>query len=222
MSKRETGTRGLARDEANERLPRDAGSDRVEVAEPMDDGQLDPGLPNVGAILQRMRQQRGMSLQDVADATGLSPSFLSAVERGKSDIALRRLARVAAVFHHDVGSLLGYSARQARPQFVQGGDRLRVDRGDGIDYAVLRPPGVDFELIVATFGPRAQFRDAITHEGLDITYVARGELVLVYNDEEYALPTGECVVYSAAYPHRFRNDTDDYAQFINVVTATVY
>ena len=201
--------------------PRDASGDRVERLQ-VDDDDIDPGLPNVGAILHRLRRQRGMSLQEVADATGLSPSFLSAVERGRSDIALRRLARLAALYHHDVGSLLGYSARQARPQFVLGGDRLKVDRGDGIEYAVLRPPGVDFELIVATFAPGAQFRDAITHEGVDITYVSLGELVLVYNDEEYRLPAGECVVYSSAYPHRFRNDTDEPAQFVNVVTATVY
>src|SRR5579883_1658123 len=69
----------------------------------------EPGVPDVGEILRRLRKRRGLSLRQVADLSGLSVSFLRAVERGESDISLGRLARVARIFGHDVGSFLGYS-----------------------------------------------------------------------------------------------------------------
>src|SRR6478609_6292080 len=64
------------------------------------------GYPAPGEVLRRLRTQRGWSLRDVAERSGLSASFLGAVERGESDIALERLARLAAIFDHDVGSFL--------------------------------------------------------------------------------------------------------------------
>jgi transcriptional regulator with XRE-family HTH domain len=180
------------------------------------------GLPDVGAILKRLRLQRGLSLHQLADLCGLSASFLSAVERGQSDIALGRLARVARIFGHDVGSLLGYSARRTQPQFVDRRDRLIVDRGQGVHYEVVRLPGLTFELIIASFEPRTAFRDEITHEGVDIGYCAHGELVLVYNHREYPFKAGDCGVWSGAYPHAVRNDSQDPAMFISVVTETVF
>ena len=180
------------------------------------------GLPDVGAILRQLRHQNQMSLQDVADAAGVSVSFLSAVERGQSDIALGRLSRLAAVFNHDIGSLLGYSARRTTPQFVDESSRLKVDRGPGIDYSVIRLPGVEFEMIIASFEPKTRFRDAITHAGIDIVYVTVGDLVLLHNDRRYDMTTGDCTVYSGAYPHTFLNESDKPAQWLSIVTDTVY
>lgn len=182
----------------------------------------DVEIPNVGEIVQRLRVSRGMSLQDTADATGLSPSFLSALERGKSDIALKRLARLAHAFGHDVGSLLGYTARRAKPVFLGDSQRMRIDRGRGIDYEVIRLPGIDFELVAATFAPGASFGDELSHEGVDIVYVTAGELTLVYHGTEYKLPTGMCALYSGGYKHLFRNDTDKPASIVGVVTETIY
>lgn len=179
------------------------------------------GIPDLGEILRRLRNQRGMSLRDVAEETGLSASFIAAVERGDSDIALKRLARLARVFNHDVGSLLGYTARQAEPLFMSGRDRYTVDRGKGVHYEIIRLPGMNFELTVVTFQPRTRLKDEITHEGIDIVHVSYGELVLVYNKVEYALKTGSCGVWSGAYSHTFRNDADAPAQFVSM-TETVY
>jgi transcriptional regulator with XRE-family HTH domain len=184
-----------------------------------DDGR---GVPKVGHVLRGLRQRNGMSLKEVADGSGLSVSFLSAVERDQSDISLGRLNRLAQFFNHDIGSLLGYTGRRSTPQFVSDRDRLVVDRGEGVDYRVFRLPGLDFELITATFGPHTEFRDAITHEGLDIVYVLTGQVVLEYNGEDYPMHAGDCTMYSGAYPHRFRNVTGRSASWLSIVTGIVY
>jgi transcriptional regulator with XRE-family HTH domain len=169
-----------------------------------------------------MRTHHGVSLKELAERSGLSASFLGAVERGESDIAVGRLARVAAVFNHDVGSLLGYSARQASPRMMAGADRVAVDRGEGVAYEAIRIPDAGFELFVASFEPRSGFRDAITHAGLDICFVTDGELVLEFNHADYALPAGSCVSYPGSYPHAVRNDADAPGRIVAVTTATVY
>jgi transcriptional regulator with XRE-family HTH domain len=180
------------------------------------------GFPKPGDVLKRLRQQKGLSLREVGDQAELSPSFLGALERGETDIALENLARLARIFGHDVGSFLGYSPRRAQPQFLGEDERVRVDRGPGVDYRVLRVPGVGFELVLVNFKPKTAFRDALAHEGVDIVLVTQGRVTAIYNDESYVMGQGDCVLWSGGYSHSFRNDSDEPAQLVAVVTATVY
>ena len=179
-------------------------------------------VPRVGEVIRQLRQQRGLSLRDLAAQSGLSQSFLGAVERGRSDIAVGRLAQVAAVLGYDVASLLGYSLRQATPVFVQPEEHITVDRGEGAELRAFRIPSTTLEFMVASFAPRAQFADAVTHAGLDVMYVAEGDLVLVVDGVDYPLREGECAVWPSSQAHTVRNDADEPARAIGFTTATVY
>lgn len=189
-----------------------------------DDIERDPefGFPSPGAVLKRLRTQQGMSLRDVSHKSGLSTSFLGTVERGESDIALERLAKLARVFGHDVGSFLGFSARQSTPTFMTAEGRVRVERGEGIDYEVIRLPGIGVELVRVTMAPMSRFASQMSHEGVDVTLVVSGTVCATYNGEDYVLDEGECVMWSGGYSHSFRNDTSEPASYIGFVTATVF
>lgn len=177
------------------------------------------GAPNVSQILKRMRQARKLSIRDVAEGSGLSASFLSAVERGESDVSIGRLARIAEFFDQDLGSMLGYSARLSRPSFVGKSDRVFMNRGRGVRYELLRLPGLNLELAVMSFEPRSAFRDELTHEGIDTLYVTAGEVVLRVNESDYPMRAGECAVYSAGFAHSVRNDSPRAASALGVTTA---
>lgn len=178
------------------------------------------GLPDVGAVIRRLRTQRGISVRALAAACGLSASFLGAVERGDSDIALGRLALVANALDHDVASLLGYSLRQATPRFVP--PARQGARGDGVEFSAFRIPGSQLELLVASFAPHSAFDDSITHAGIDVAYVAQGELLLVVDGAEYPLSQGQCVVWPSSHPHTMRNDADAPAIVVGFATEIVH
>lgn len=180
------------------------------------------GAINVGAIIRRLRRQRGLSLDDLARLSGVSASFLSAVERGASDISVGRLAKVAHAFGLDVPTLLGYFSRYGKPRFHSSADRLPIDRGPGIDFRHLRVPGVDFELVTVTIPPHTALRDATAHPGIEILYVISGEVTLVYDGVEYSMTAGETGVWSGMHLHTYRNDGDVTAEFIAVSTETIW
>jgi len=179
-------------------------------------------LPRVGEVIRKLRLARGLSIREVAEAAGLSSSFLGAVERGESDIAVGRLAQVAGVFGHDVASLLGYVACRSQPYFIRPEDRVRMARGRGVDFAAIRIPGTTLELMLATLAPRSRFDDVVTHAGTDVLLVVEGDLVLVVDGVDYPMTEGDCAVWPSSHPHTVRNDSDRPARAIGLATETVY
>jgi transcriptional regulator with XRE-family HTH domain len=177
--------------------------------------------PQIGNVIRHLRQQRGLSLRQVAESADLSASFLGAVERGESDISVGRLSLVAEVLGHDLASLLGYSLRQSQPRRVRPDEQVRMRRGKGIELTAMRIPGTNLELLLATLAPHSKDQP-VTHAGLDILLVLEGEVVLRLDDTDYPLGAGECVVWPSSHEHAIRNDSDAPARAIGLVTETVY
>lgn len=69
-----------------------------------------PDLQSVGERLRYVRGQRGLSLEGLAERTGMSKSFLWEVENDKSGISGERLLRVA----NALGASLDYLLRGQR------------------------------------------------------------------------------------------------------------
>ena len=180
-----------------------------------------PG-PRVGEVIRRLRQQRGLTLRDLAVRSGLSQSFLGAVERGQSDIAVGRLSQVARVLGHDVASLLGYSVRGAAPIVIKAEEQVNVSRGKGVEFRTFAIPGTNLEFMVATFGPGTQFDDIVTHAGLDVMYISEGSVVLVVDGVDHHVNASECAVWPSSHAHTVRNDGDVPACALGFTTEAVH
>jgi len=191
------------------------------LADQPTNGNPGPSLPAVGDVIRKLRQQRGLSLKTVADKAGLSPSFLGAVERGQSDIAVGRLAAIATVLGHDLASLLGYTLGQSQPRFIRGDERIRMRRGRGVSLTAIKIPGTNLELLSATLAPHSKDKP-VTHAGLDVLLVVEGRLTLSLDGADYPMTAGDCAVWPSSHKHAIRNDFDQPAHAIGIVTEAVY
>jgi transcriptional regulator with XRE-family HTH domain len=78
---------------------------------------------DLGRRLRALRRERGLSLAEVAEATGISTSFLSHVETGKGDITFSRLSRLVELYGVTMLALVPHS--RAETQVVRAEDRKR-------------------------------------------------------------------------------------------------
>lgn len=60
----------------------------------------------VGRKVQKLRRRLNLSQEDLADAAGLHHTFISLVERGKTNLSLRNLFRIAAALDTSPAELL--------------------------------------------------------------------------------------------------------------------
>jgi transcriptional regulator with XRE-family HTH domain len=133
--------------------------------------------PRLGQSLRRLRKETGLSLADVASATGVSSSFLALVERGRSDIALGRLTRVMQAYGATLTDL------QAWPEpdrlVVRRGQERHFRSGTGVDlYLLVQDTDREMMPVLTTFAPRSRLADLEPHDGETVIHVLEGTLLL--------------------------------------------
>ena len=164
----------------------------------------------LGSALRTARRARGLSLTDVGAATGISSSFLSLVENGKSDITIGRLARLVAFYGVPLSDLVPVSPA-ADPDVVRKAEqRLLPSPSEGIRFLLLTPDTRNSMMpMIVEFEPSAHLAEYGRHAGEEFVHVLQGRLQLeLQGSEPRILKAGDSAYYSAERPHLFRNASD--------------
>jgi DNA-binding transcriptional MerR regulator/quercetin dioxygenase-like cupin family protein len=158
----------------------------------------------LGSRLRQLRKSRRMTLEQAASASGLSPSFLSSVERDKTGIAPATLHRLVQAY----GATLTSIMRRAAPRIAQvkrPGHRAAI-RSHGVVMEQLVDGNTLMDPHVTTFEPGAGSGGAYSHEGEEFIYVLQGVLeILLAGGERYRLDPGESIYYPSTIEHSFWN-----------------
>lgn len=163
----------------------------------------------VGLKLRTLRKRRGLSLQAVATATGISIGHLSQLERDLASPSIKML--------HDLSRTLGVSISWffgsgetdgAEVQYiVRADDRERIRFGDGIDDFKLNSGAIKrLGLLWSTFDAGATSgAESYTHDGEEAGVVLTGELELWIDGRLITLREGDSFSFPSSRPHRYRN-----------------
>jgi transcriptional regulator with XRE-family HTH domain len=164
--------------------------------------------------LRRLRTERGLTLQQVAERANIDTSTLSRLEAGKRRLALDHIPALAAALGVSTDELLRSSA--PRDPRVVGSPRTH----DGMTMWPLTRSG-------SAAGPhtykihisrtrRTPPRELPVHEGNDWLYVLDGRLRLLLGEQDLVIEPGEAVEFSTWTPHWF-GALDGPVEFILIV-----
>jgi len=178
---------------------------------------------SISSNIKTIRQQKKMTLQELADRTGLTKGYLSKVERSAKAPPYSTLNRIADALGIEVTTLLKKDvAPLLDTRFFMGrrkDDQLICETGDtaGYDYVVLGAgkPGKNMEpfIIYAPFEIARMYE----HEGEEFFYVLDGRLEFIYGDKTYTMETGDHVYYDSRIPHSGRSLGDKKARLMVVI-----
>jgi transcriptional regulator with XRE-family HTH domain len=185
-------------------------------------------LAAIGATIRNLRRKQGLSLRDLARLTGFSIGFLSLVERGQSSISLTSLHTVGKALGVDMSAFFPAPRDEPEPPAVphvtrpSGAGRLSTDSAH--TYKLLGGRGFNstLEPVHVTIAPCNDTRDAYAHEGEEFAYVLSGRLVFIVDGVEYRLRAGDSIHYQSTIPHTFRNETNEPAEALWVLTTRLF
>jgi transcriptional regulator with XRE-family HTH domain len=167
-----------------------------------------------GAVLKELRLQRGWTLAEVSERTGLPIATLSRVENGRMSLTFEKLLRLSDGLQIDFAELMSSTAKMG--VVGDGGTRRAIVRA-GEGKAVAIPQGnylyVASELLNKKVIPiigevRAksvsEYDDFLRHPGEEYIYVLEGTLEI--HTEIYAparLERGDSMYFDSGMPHAY-------------------
>lgn len=166
-----------------------------------------PVVEGLGPRLRALRKIRGLSLAQVAAASGISSSFLSLVENGKNDLTVARLIRLASYYGVAVTDLLPDIADD-RPEVVRREhQRCIPSRSEKMDlYLLVHEGGTAMTPVIATYGIGGGTHEFISYDCEQFDHVLEGTIAVLFDgDEPILLNEGDSAYYSAKRPHKYRN-----------------
>lgn len=174
----------------------------------MDD--LDDVLTAVGPRLRALRQQRDVTLTDLAAETGISVSTLSRLESGQRKPNLELLLPLAKAYGVPLDELVG------APDTGDPRIHMRPVHRHGRTFVPLtrRAGGIQAfkQVIPASTAP--QVPDPRTHEGYEWVYVLDGRLRLVLGEQDLVMKPGEAAEFDTRVPHWFGGADGESVEFL--------
>jgi DNA-binding transcriptional MerR regulator/quercetin dioxygenase-like cupin family protein len=169
-----------------------------------------------GARFRRLRQRRGLSLAQVAKATGVSVGFLSALERGQMSASIATLRRIARYYRTNILSFFEPAKENSR--VVKPSERKILETTKGVRMELLAWGNTAMEPHLFRIKPGGNSGESYTHEGEEFLHVLRGQFEIWLNqDEHYLLEPGDSLYFQSSTPHRWKNpgQTESWLLWIN-------
>ncbi|PVZ41216.1 helix-turn-helix domain-containing protein [Pseudomonas sp. CC120222-01a] len=149
----------------------------------------------LGQEIRKLRKARAKTLAEVSEATGRSVSFISQLERGRAEIPISDLKRIALT----LGVPLNwFFTSEAQPpaevgRVVRLGERRRLGpaSGGGADELLSPSVGGKFDMYICTMSPGASNGIKSAKETEEEGYVIAGELEMWIGDNCFQLGAGD-------------------------------
>lgn len=176
---------------------------------------------DIGPRVKGIRKQRGLSLDGLARASGVSKAMLSQIEQNKANPTVGVMYKIAVGLGMDLGELMGLGRSRRQLQVIRSDDPNQVFLSDKkMTVRTLSPLSMekDVEFYEVTLRPGGEL-DSSPHfsQTEEFLTVAQGKISLGVEDDEIALRKGDSAHYLADQHHGMRNTGRSVARIYLVV-----
>jgi len=177
----------------------------------------DHALADLGNDIRQLRKVRGITLQQLARATGKSVGFLSQVERNLTKPSVAALQDISEALSVHIGWFFpedSAGSSEEREFIVRRQNRRRLTYSElsGTEYLGLHDSLLsanlkgDLALGISRYEPGASTGDdSYDHEGEEAGLVLSGTLELSIDGRSFVLDAGDSFSFKSNLPHRYAN-----------------
>ena len=170
----------------------------------------------MGRRLGELRVARRMTLRQAARASGLSPSFISMVERGETEIAISRLIRLCDAYRVVVAELLA-DMHGPFVEYMALDDALQVpDAEAGVDLRYLCSPSWHMAPFRIGLEPGARL-EGLKHPVEEFVHCVAGTPTMIVGGVEWLLRPGDTLVIPPHVGHGYANMASGPALLVGAV-----
>jgi len=178
----------------------------------------------LGDELRRQRKTKGMSLDDLANASGVSRAMISKIERGQSSPSTSILSKLVDALDTSVARLLGQEVKQHDVVLMRHEQQVvLVDPSTGFSRRCLSPilPGRSLDFVMAELPAKSDTGSLVAHTMAveEYVYVLSGALTVTIGEARTVLNALDALYYRADAPHRFENEGRSTCKYLIVINS---
>lgn len=173
----------------------------------------------LGEKIRRKRNEIGMSMKELSEMIGLSPGFISQIEREIAEPSITSLRKIAEAL--DIPMFNFFIEESSASRVVRHNESQEVIfPNSNVTYKLLTPDlNRQMKTLLGTIEPGESLSDEpIAYMGEEVIYILEGEMFISIGIDEYRLSQGDTVFYYANIPHRIINSGDIPLKFISTTT----
>lgn len=164
-------------------------------------------LVSIGNRIREARLARGLTLQGIAELSGVSPSMLSLVERGRASPSIGSLIVIANALGVTMSELLATNEPRENRLVTRAADAPIVETAKHVIRRLMREDkerGVSIAL--NEYEPHTGSAERpISHEGFEYGFILEGELTVEVDGVSHRLHTGDLIAYNSRRQHKIWN-----------------
>jgi len=161
---------------------------------------------HTGENIKRIREEKDISREALANEIGQDESYISEIEDDNFEAPVSVLLKIASVLGTDFSALVyGKEFQEKSVVVTDRNSRVRVERKKAFDYENLAPyySGRHMEPFLIDVYP-VKYDSELeysTHEGEEFHYIMEGSVRFVIGEEEYTLHPGDSIYFDSSIPH---------------------
>jgi DNA-binding transcriptional MerR regulator/quercetin dioxygenase-like cupin family protein len=158
----------------------------------------------LGPQLRRMRERKRYNLAEAAHRAGVSPGFLSAVERSLANASVATLQRLAMSYGTTVMELFKTAPHDRR--LVTPAERRVLEVHNGVRMELLSFGAPMLQSMLFRVAPLAGSEGAYSHQGEEFIFMISGTLEVWLDELEcFVLREGDSFWFPSTHAHRWFN-----------------
>ncbi len=171
--------------------------------------------------IKHLREQRGETLNSLAEKTGLSKGYLSKVENSSKAPPVSTLIVIAKALSATVSDIFDIALEKVPATLVKANERQQVAQSDsayGYTYERLayRYPNKKMEPCIYTLALNKRKSDVFSHAGEEMIFVLDGSMRFVHGDRSYLLEEGDCIYFDSSIEHYCISDGKKETRYLAV------
>ena len=177
----------------------------------------------LGTKIRDLRLRRGLTVQQLAQASHLSKGFISQVENGRSFPSLATLRDLAAALQTSAGYLV--VENDGKLHVVRAAERRRIEPGDNpLAVEVLSAlPRRNLELLLVELPPELPPGNGRhCHHAEECVLCLEGRVRLVHGEEVVVLEPGDTCHYDGRISHSIENAGPQAARVLIAMTPAAF
>ena len=173
----------------------------------------------IGEKIRRLRLQRGLTQEELADRCELSKGFISLLERDLTSPSIATLTDILECLGSDLPAFFS-EQKDEKLVFTEEDTYVKEDEEElkgSIRWLVPTAQRNQMEPILVEMEAGGTTSEDDPHEGEEFVYVMEGAIEVCHGKNKYVIEAGDTIYYDSIVPHHFHGYQGQAAKILAVV-----